>query len=149
MCCMISRVQLFATPWDSPGQNTEAGCHFLLQSIFLTQESSPSLLCLLHRPAGSSPLHHHVSALGCVFCALSHYCWQQGCAVTSVHRGGGRGLRVYIFPPRLLHRAGQNPAGIHESLNSDARNKYPASSFSVPHSSSPGSGHTGSFSGSA
>lgn len=59
------------------------------------------------------------------------------------------GLRVYIFPPRLLHRAGQDPVGIRESLNSDARNKYLASSFSVPCSSSPGSGHTGSFSGSA
>ena len=25
-------------PWDSPGQNTGVGCHFLLQGIFLTQE---------------------------------------------------------------------------------------------------------------
>ena len=24
-------------PWDSPGENTGAGCHFLLQGIFLTQ----------------------------------------------------------------------------------------------------------------
>ena len=24
-------------PWDFPGENTEAGCHFLLQGIFLTQ----------------------------------------------------------------------------------------------------------------
>ena len=38
---LLSRVQLFATPWDrsppgssvhdSPGKNTGAGCHFLLQ----------------------------------------------------------------------------------------------------------------------
>ena len=28
-------------PWDSPGRNTGEGCHFLLQGIFLTQESNP------------------------------------------------------------------------------------------------------------
>ena len=31
-------------PWDSPGKNTGAGCHFLLQGIFPTQESNPGLL---------------------------------------------------------------------------------------------------------
>ena len=30
--------------WDSPGKNTGVGCHFLLQGIFPTQESNPSLL---------------------------------------------------------------------------------------------------------
>ena len=38
----------FLCPWDSPGKNTEVGCHFLLQGIFLTQGSNPSLLHLLH-----------------------------------------------------------------------------------------------------
>ena len=32
---------------DIPGKNTGVGCHFLLQEIFLTQGSNPSLLCLL------------------------------------------------------------------------------------------------------
>ena len=32
---------------DSPGKNTGVGYHALLQGIFLTQESSPRLLCLL------------------------------------------------------------------------------------------------------
>ena len=32
-------------PWGSPGKNTGAGCHALLQGIFLTQGSNPSLLC--------------------------------------------------------------------------------------------------------
>ena len=32
-------------PWDSPGKNAGVCCHFLLQGIFLTQESNP---CLLH-----------------------------------------------------------------------------------------------------
>ena len=30
--------------WDSPGKNTGVGRHFLLQRIFLTQESNPGLL---------------------------------------------------------------------------------------------------------
>ena len=30
--------------WNSPGKNTGAGCHFLLQGIFLTQGSNPGLL---------------------------------------------------------------------------------------------------------
>ena len=42
-------------PWDSPDKNTGVGCH-VLQGIFPTQDSSPGLLCLLHRQAGSSPL---------------------------------------------------------------------------------------------
>ena len=48
----FSRVLLFATlwslpgscPWDSPGKNTEVGCHALLQGIFLTQELNLHLL---------------------------------------------------------------------------------------------------------
>ena len=44
----LSRVQLIATPWllrpwDSPGKNTRAGCHFLLQGIFPIQGSNPGL----------------------------------------------------------------------------------------------------------
>ena len=31
-------------PWDFPGKNTEVGCHFFLQEIFLIQESNPHLL---------------------------------------------------------------------------------------------------------
>ena len=31
-------------PWNSPGKNTEVGCHFLQQRIFLTQGSKPDLL---------------------------------------------------------------------------------------------------------
>ena len=30
-------------PWDFPGKNTEMGCHFLLQRIFLTQRLKLSL----------------------------------------------------------------------------------------------------------
>ena len=31
------------SPWDSPGKNTAVHCHFLLQGIFPTQGSNPSL----------------------------------------------------------------------------------------------------------
>ena len=30
-------------PWDFPGKNTGVGCLFILQGIFLTQESAPTL----------------------------------------------------------------------------------------------------------
>ena len=70
MCCaMLSHVRLFPTPWvvacqaplsmgDSPGRNTGVGCHVLLQGIFLTQESNPYLLCLLHWRHFLYPLRH-------------------------------------------------------------------------------------------
>ena len=44
--------------WDFPGKNTGVGCHFLLQGIFLTQESNLHLLRLLHRQAEFLPLPH-------------------------------------------------------------------------------------------
>ena len=43
-------------PRDSPGKNTGAGCHALLQGIFPTQGLNPRLLCLLHWQEGSLPL---------------------------------------------------------------------------------------------
>jgi len=39
-------------PWDSPGKDTGVGCHALLQGIFLTQGSNPSLM---HWQADSLP----------------------------------------------------------------------------------------------
>ena len=59
--CMLSHfshVQLFETfglrpsmllcPWDTQGYIPGVGCQALLQGIFLSQESNPGLLCLLH-----------------------------------------------------------------------------------------------------
>ena len=64
----FSHVQLFATPWtitdqaslsmDSLGKNTEVGCQFLLQGIFLTQGSNLCLLCLPYWQVSSLPLSH-------------------------------------------------------------------------------------------
>ena len=44
--------------WNFPGKNTGAGCHFLLQGIFLTLGSNPHPLHLLHWQADSLPLYH-------------------------------------------------------------------------------------------
>ena len=53
--CGLEPAKLFC-PWDSLGKNTEVGCHFLLQGIFLTQGLNPRLLRLLHGQARSLPL---------------------------------------------------------------------------------------------
>ena len=43
-------------PWDSPGKNTGAGCHFLLQGIFLTQDRTQVSCGLLNWQESSLPL---------------------------------------------------------------------------------------------
>ena len=48
----------FLCPWNFPGKNTGMGGHFLLQGIFPTQGSNPSLLHLLPWQADSLPLSH-------------------------------------------------------------------------------------------
>ena len=56
VCAQLhSHVQLFVTSWavacqaplsvGSPGKDTGVGCHSLLQGIFPTQGSNPTLLC--------------------------------------------------------------------------------------------------------
>ena len=68
---LLSHVQLFATPWivafqtsllprpwNFPGKNTGASCHFLLQRIFPTQGSN---LRLLHLQVDSLPLSKAIS----------------------------------------------------------------------------------------
>ena len=66
--CVLRYVWLFATPWtvalqalrpwNFPGKNTGAGCHFQLQVIFLTQGLNLVFFCLLHWQADSSTLCH-------------------------------------------------------------------------------------------
>ena len=48
----------FLCPWDLPGKNTKVGCHSLLQGIFLTQGSNPSLLHFLPWQVDSLLLSH-------------------------------------------------------------------------------------------
>ena len=54
VCFLFSHVWFFATPWTVAHQAPRrAGWHFLLQEIFQTQVSNPSLLHLLHWQADS------------------------------------------------------------------------------------------------
>ena len=46
-----------------PGKNTGVGCHFLLQEVFLTLGSNPTLLHLLHWQMNSLPPHHMQSPI--------------------------------------------------------------------------------------
>ena len=48
-------------PWDSPGNDTGAGCHALLRGIFPIQGLNLHLLCLLHWQIGSLP-HCHLGS---------------------------------------------------------------------------------------
>ena len=59
MCLLLSQIWLFVTPQTVvcqaplsmgyfPIKNIGVGCHFLLQTIFLTQGLNPHFLCLLH-----------------------------------------------------------------------------------------------------
>ena len=67
----------FSVHGNSPGNNTGVGCHFLLQGIFLTQESDLSLLCLLHWQVGSFPLASPGKPkLSLVGVFLNHGVWQ-------------------------------------------------------------------------
>ena len=80
MCvvCVFNHVQFFAipwtiattpppprnrllSPWNFPGKNTEVGCNFLLQGIFLAQGSN---LHLLHQQMNSLPLALHENLHG-------------------------------------------------------------------------------------
>ena len=57
MTCELQTTRLLC-PWDFSGKNIGVGCHFLLQGIFLTQGSNPSLLHLLNWQVGSLPVSH-------------------------------------------------------------------------------------------
>ena len=62
-------------PLDSPGKNTGADFHALLQGIFLTQESNPRLVRLPHWQVGSLPLvppGKHFTASHTHSCILLH-----------------------------------------------------------------------------
>ena len=60
----ISRVQLYANPqtaaprlprpWDSPGENTGVGCHFLLHCMKVKSESEVAQSCLFEQTQGDS-----------------------------------------------------------------------------------------------
>ena len=77
---LLSRVQLFATPWTVahqaspsmgfPGKNTGVGCHFLLQGLFPTQGLNPGLL---HWQADSLPSQPPGKIVDACFVGYFHY----------------------------------------------------------------------------
>ena len=74
-------------PWDSPGKNTGAGGHFLLQGIFPTPGPNPWLLSLLHWRWVLYHSHHLGSPL-----SVCHSATETGCSlVICDSRGGPRG----------------------------------------------------------
>ena len=52
---LFSHVRLFVTPWNSPGKNTGAGSHSLLQGIFPIQGSNPGPPALQEDSLPSEP----------------------------------------------------------------------------------------------
>ena len=88
-------------PWDFPGKNTEVGCHFLLQRIFLTQGSNSDLLhCrqilyhLSHQESGLTVVHNTTTMCYC-YCMESSMdkgtwhgysrCWPRMSTSVSAH----------------------------------------------------------------
>ena len=60
-------------PWDFPGKNTGADCHFLCQGIFPTQGSNPSLMRLLNL---RQILYHWASEDSCLENPMDRGTWQ-------------------------------------------------------------------------
>ena len=56
-------------PWDFPGKNPGAGCHFLLQEVFLTQGLNPGIphcrQALYHLSYQGSPFRN-IFSINCV-----------------------------------------------------------------------------------
>ena len=83
-CCLVAKLHptllqphglwpaRLLSPWDLPGKNTGAGCHFLLQGIFSTQGLNPHLLRLLHcRQITTEPSGEPIALCHGYFTALS------------------------------------------------------------------------------
>jgi len=85
VCELLSCVQLFATPWTAACQaplsmefsskNTGVGCHTLLQGIFSTQGSKPSLLRCKQIVYRVYCLRHKGSPKGLIFNLYIQFIW--------------------------------------------------------------------------
>ena len=56
LCDLMEEPTKLLCPWDSPGKSTGAGCHALLQGIFLSPALHSHLAGLLRWQVGSLPL---------------------------------------------------------------------------------------------
>ena len=91
-------------PWDSLGQNTRVGCHFLLQGIFLTQGLNLGLLncrkILYHLNNQGSPFKPYWNRIlkksidtYIYICTAESLCWTQYCKSTVPQFKERNGLR--------------------------------------------------------
>ena len=107
-------------PEDSPGKNTEMGCHALLQRMFPTQEANPHLLCLLNWQTGFLPLVQPGKPFkeSCVcVCVCVYVCISHSVVSNSLHPRG-------LEPARLLspwNSPGKNTGVGSHSLSQDSR----------------------------
>ena len=76
-------------PWDFSGKNTGVSCHFLLQGIFPTQGSNPSLL---HWQVDYLPLSHRRSAS-----AYTLHDFKSTMTVPLDHTGSKRELKMQVL----------------------------------------------------
>ena len=123
MDCSPSRL---LCPWDFPGKNTEVGCHFLLQRIFLTQVSNSDLL---HCRQILYHLSHQESKLTVVHTTTTmHYCC---CLASSMDRGTWHGFtrrwprlstsasaRVLLLTSVVISHANANSPNPHQNQSS-------------------------------
>ena len=91
-------------PWDFPGKNTGASCHFLLQGICLIQGANSCLLHLLHWQANSISLSHRGSPmLSSTFLTFSQNVrgWVWHCISHSwLGQSITRGHKIQLPPPK-------------------------------------------------
>ena len=122
-------------PWDSPGKNTGAGCHFLFQGIFPTQGPKQHLLLLLHSQADSLPLEppgKPWEALSCLF-AISWTIARQAPLMIEFSRQEYRSGLPFPSPGDLPHQGIEpsSPALWADSLLSEPPGKPSETPFVV------------------
>ena len=90
---------------DSPGKNTGVGCHFLLQGIFLTQESKPSLL---HCRQVLYQLSYEGSPKSCPTLYDPMDCSQPGSSVHGDSPGKNTGVGCHFLLQGIFPTEGSN-----------------------------------------
>ena len=103
--------------WNSSGENTGAGCHALLQRMFLTQGLNLHLLCLLYWHVGSLPLASPGKPwfIGChvMWCeshsVVSNCLWSHGLNSPRNSSGENTGVGSFSLLQGIFPTQGSNP----------------------------------------
>ena len=104
-------------PRDFPGKNTGVGCHAPLQGIFLTQESNPWLLHLLHWHAKMELVNKWLAfqSRKCKRCGFGPWIGKIPCRRAW--------LPIPVFLPEEFHDRGAWRATVHGVTESQTRLK--------------------------